>query len=856
MSKFYLIDGNAVCYRSFYAIKDLARSDGTPTNALYGFAVKLLKIIHEDKPDFLAVSFDRPEKTFRHEVFEAYKAHRKPMPDDLVHQMEPIKNMIKNFGIPVFEKAGFEADDVLATLAKKGTAKGMDVFILTGDKDMFQLINDHVRIVSLHQKDKIIDEKVLKSEYHLTPDQVVDFLALTGDAADGVPGVPGIGKITAQKLLDEFDTVDQVVKNVNSIKKEKLKTSIKESLPLLKQAKQLIKLDDKVKLDFKWELCRTPALSENEDLKNLFKEYEFYSLYKNLENLKPSNSSQAKPTLLVESKKETLAFLRNILQSKTTLCFFYDESSRLLCCAEDRGKKAYAFPIDPDNKTDEACEVFVQILEAQDIFKIGYDLKSIVKMFFRSKTTINRECADLKILDYLINPEVSNATLAQLLSRRGMGFVGEEDLAQQACGLAEAYKHIEKDIERMKLMRTWNDIEKPLIKILAKMELEGIKIDPAYFQGLKKEFQKELNTLKKSIYKESGREFNIQSPKQLSEILFNKLKLPVIKKTKTGYSTNVDVLEKLAGMHKLPKLMLEFRHLSKLVSTYVIPLMESCDPKTHHVHTTFLQTGTATGRLSSRDPNLQNIPVRTVYGEKIRYGFIPHSSKDILISADYSQIELRILAHLSGDPKLCQAFYEGEDIHAHTAMLLFQCPLRDVTRDQRRVAKTVNFGIIYGMGTYGLARDLDISFNEAKNFIDRYFENYQGIKNYTCKVLEGAKKNGYVETLYGRRRPVLLTKTYEQGQKSGVERMAINAPLQGTAADIIKMAMIRIDRRIEQECLDFRMLLQIHDELIFNCPKNLAEKAKKVIKTEMEGCVHLDVPLVVHVSEGEHWSDL
>ncbi len=884
--KLFLIDGNSFCYRAFYAIQHLSTSKGEPTNAIYGVVAMLRKIIEDDKPDFIAVCFDRKEPTFRHEKFEDYKAHRKPMPDDLVDQMPKIKKVIEAYRIPIFEKAGYEADDILGTLAAKAAKEKYDVFILTGDKDALQLVSPSIRVYNVHKEGLIYDAEKVKERFEgLGPEQIVDLMALMGDASDNIPGVPKIGEKTALNLMKEFGSLDDLYKNLEKVKKDAVRKSLEENKKLAYLSRELATIDRNVPVEFSISEMKLQA-PDQEKLMELFRRYEFRTLMKDVTSTAEAGTEK-RSYHLVDTEKKLKNLAEELLDAKK---FAVDTettspdpvyASLIGVSFSMKEKEAYYIACaSPEHEgkgipREKVIEVLKPVLENPKIKKFGQNIKYDLIVFRRHGIDLKGIDFDTMIASYLINPakpqhNLDEISLEHLSVKKiatkdllgsgkkaiTMDHVPVEQVSEYACEDADCVFRLEKKfrpvLEKNGLMKLFSELEIPLIEVLARMEMNGVKLDKAFLGDLSKRLEKGLDQLTKKIYKIAGEEFNINSTKQLAEILFEKLRLPTVKKTKTGYSTDVSVLEKLAENHEVPKLLLEYREKTKLKSTYVDALPEMAD-KQGLVHTSFNQTVAATGRLSSSDPNLQNIPIKSELGREIRKAFIPRAKKNKIISADYSQIELRLLAHFSEDPNLTKAFQEGLDVHKYTASILYGVKEKDVTREMRYAAKTVNFSIIYGKTPFGLSKDLGISIGEADLFIQNYFKRYSHVKDYLETQKEYAKKHGFVTTLLDRRAYFPEINSSNGMMRQFAERAAINAPLQGSAADLIKLAMIEIDHELEKEKYETLMILQVHDELVFDAPEAELDRVSAMIKNKMEQAVKLRVPLEVGLKIGQSW---
>jgi DNA polymerase-1 len=875
----YLIDGNSYVYRAYYAIRGLSNSKGFPTNAIYGFTNMLLKIIREKKPDSIVVSFDSPVPTERHRIYEKYKAQRPETPGDLVEQLPYIRKIISAFNIKIFEIPGYEADDIIGTIAKKVASEEIDVFIVTADKDMLQLVNNKVKIYD-PMKDKILDERYTKERFGVVPERITEFMALTGDTVDNIPGIKGVGEKTAKELFSEFKSLDDLLNNTNRIRKDKLRLLVSEHADIARLSKRLATIDTSVPIEIDIEefRLREPDWSS---LLTLFIEFEFGRLIK----LIPSGISceiSAETLLSIEKVKEISSLI------KEKFAFDIEASDRnamtgnlagLALCAE----KGHAFYIPVShlypgipaqiNKKD-ALAILARIFEDERIAKIGHNLKYSIIILNQDSIHVKGPLFDTMIASYLINPNKPNHGLEEValeyLSYRKKTFmevinkkssfseVSLEEAAAYAsenASLSLELKEVlfnalkENDLENIYL-----NIEMHLIYVLADMEEAGVKIDSNNLEGISKELERELGGIQRRIFFLAGEEFNINSPKQLSRVLFHSLGFQPKKRTKTGYSTEMGVLEELSESHELPREILNYRSLNKLKTTYIDVLPTLINPKTGRIHTSFNQTATATGRLSSSDPNLQNIPIKGDWGRRIRETFIAEDG-NLLLSADYSQVELRILAHLSNDEGLIDAFSNNLDIHARTASEIFNIPIDKVSPDIRRIAKTVNFGVIYGISPFGLSETLSISRDEAKKYIEQYFKRHPGVKSYIEKNLDDARNKGYASTLFGRRRAIPEIKSKNSNIRQQGERFAINSPIQGTAADIIKIAMINIWKKIKDRGLKTRMILQVHDELLFELPAEELVIVKDIIKKDMEEVTKLQVPLSVDINYGKNWAE-
>ncbi|NQT95181.1 MAG: DNA polymerase I [Candidatus Omnitrophica bacterium] len=882
--RLFLIDGNSFCYRAYYAIRELRNSKGFPTNAAYGFIAMLKKIIDSESPDYLAVSFDLKGPTFRHEKFEDYKAHRKPMPDDLVVQMPVIKDILRGYNIPIYEKEGFEADDIIGTVATKAEKKKIETFIVTGDKDALQLVSDLVKVYSTHKEGLIYDERAVKERYGVGPDAVIDIMALMGDTSDNLPGVPGIGEKTAIELIAEFKSLDNLLKNIDSLKSEAKKKLIKENVEKAHLTKELATIDTDVDVDIDFDDMKLKE-PDNEKLVALFKELEFKKLMEEF-----MSQEEIEGEYKVIAKREEFNKLLESLKKHKEWAFDFETTGIDPMDADvvgvsfcfKKGEACYISFIKTSatfSDKDYILKALKPIFENKDIKKIGQNIKYEKLLLKNIGIELKGISFDTMVASYLLNPSKLNHNLSDISleylgikmthiseligkgrSQITMDKVPIPDISRYCCQDSDATfslkSILEKKLKEKNLYELFCSIEIPLVDVLSDMEFIGVAIDKNFLQKMSVAMSDRLAKLTKEIYEMAeGNEFNINSPKQLAEVLFEKLKLPVVKRTKTGPSTDVEVLNKLATKHALPKTILEYRELTKLKSTYVDALPELINSKTKKVHTSFNQTVTATGRLSSSEPNLQNIPIKTDIGKRIRKAFISSFKDGVILSADYSQIELRILAHLSGDKNLLDAFKRDIDIHTYTASLIFDCKESDVDEKMRSQAKTVNFGIVYGMSPYGLAKELGIAPDTAKVFIDAYFSRYPKVNEYMQETIAFAKENGYVLTMLNRRRYIPEINSNNQNIRMFAERTAINTPIQGSAADIIKMAMIHIDEELRKKKLIGNMVLQVHDELVFDLPKKELKEMTAIVKKGMEEVVKLKVPISVNISSAKNWME-
>lgn len=876
--KLFLIDGNSYVYRAFYAIKGLTNSKGFPTNAIYGFTTMLLKVIREKTPDGLVVFFDTPEPTERHRLYAHYKAHRPEAPFELTRQFPAIREMINAFHIKTIELPGYEADDLIGTAAKKAAEEGADVLIVTADKDMLQLVGDRVKIYD-PVKDRLLDEAYVKEKFGVGPERVVEVMALTGDAADNIPGVRGIGEKTAKELLSNFASLEELLDHPERIKRERIRKMISEGRETVLLSRQLAAIDTAVPLDLE---PGDFGISEPDwvSLLSLFKEFEFTSLMKLVPSEKPTHRKY-ETVFSTERLKEVIAGTEGAIAFTTETTGRNPRKDKLVGLAIcTSGENAFYVPLAHSNSgagrqpaTGEVIGALEPVLNREGVAKIGHNLKFNLTALGRRGARWRGKLFDTMIAAYLLNPNKPNHNLDEValeyLSRRKKSFAEvlgkrhtfadvtiEEATPYASEDAALAYELKPLLFQKLKdhnLEKVYFSIEMPLIEVLIDMEEAGIRIDSSLLNDMSKEMDSEIKSIQQRIFFLAGEEFNINSPKQLGKVLFQSLGLSPSKKTKTGFSTGMDVLEELSGVHELPGEVLHYRSLTKLKTTYLDVLPATVDPSTGRLHTSFNQTVTATGRLSSSDPNLQNIPIRGEWGRRIRETFVADEG-NLLLSADYSQVELRILAHLSGDRGLIDAFSRELDIHTRTASELYGVDLEAVTVEMRRTAKTVNFGVLYGISPFGLSETLNVGRDEAQRYITQYFNRHPGVKDYIERVLTEATERGFTETLFGRRRPVPELQNRNKTVRQLGERLAVNSPIQGTAADIIKIAMIRIRTRLGQERLRTRMILQVHDELLFELPEAELGTIRDLVRQEMEGVIELSVPLKVEIGSGKNWA--
>lgn len=882
--KFILVDGQGLLYRAFYALPQLTTTYGQIINAVYGFTMILIRLLEEEKPDYMVITFDTPVPTFRHKKFKEYKAHRKKMPDELICQIPLIREIINNYNIATCSKEGYEADDVIGTLAKEAEKRNCNTIIVTGDKDAFQLVSPHTKIMITVKgvtEVKIYDEEGIKKKFGVGSEKIVDILALKGDVSDNIPGVPGIGEKTALTLIKEFGSIENILNNTDKISKKSLREQIKKYEDQIKMSKMLATIVREVPIEYDFDSFKV-KLPNYEELWKIFKKLEFKNLLKKIAPEINHEETKLKFNLIdTEEKLEGLA--TKIIERKYFSFYLITSSDNVISsnilgiALSFKDNKNYYIPLFSLNLLENSKCLSLELVlsklrpcfENKGISKISHHLKFNFVLFRRHKIELEGNNFDTMIAAYLLNPSSENYNLRNLFWEYLKYFKNEdkeikkmaimstsiEDACENAQNILKLKDILEEKMEEKKLISLFKKIEMPLVKVLGEMEINGIKVNIAFLKKVSRQVDSRLGELKKTIYNLSGTEFNINSPKQLSVVLFERLKLPVIKKTKTGYSTNAEVLNILAPQHKVVSFILEYRELDKLKNTYIDKLPLLVNSKTKRIHTSFHQTVTSTGRLSSSEPNLQNIPIRTEMGREIRKAFIAEEGF-VLLSADYSQIELRILAHLSRDESLLNAFKNDEDIHAHTASEIFGIDQNIISKQMRRMAKVINFGIIYGMSSYGLARNLGIGREEAEKYINNYFYRYQGVKKYIEREKEEARKKGYVITLLNRRRYLEGINSKDKNIREFNERIAINAPIQGSAADLIKLAMIKISESFKRERFASRLLLQIHDELIFEIYQPELGKAKDIIKDIMENSLKLFVPIKVNLKTGSNWAEV
>ena len=864
MKKLLILDSNSILNRAFYGVRYLSARDGTPTNAIYGFLNILLKLIKEQEPDYICAAFDVKAPTFRHKQYEGYKAQRKPMPEGLAAQMPLAKDVLRAMGVTILEKEGYEADDIIGTVARLCEESEISCFIATGDKDDLQLASDKTKVIltvtkSGYNETIIYDDKAVKEKYHVTPTEFIDVKALMGDPSDNIPGVKGVGEKTAMSLIEKHHSIEYIYENIDDIGlKGTMLQKMKDGREMAFMSKELATINRNTPIEFNAEKCVFDGFENNGELYEILKRLELNSIIKKLDLSGGDNVKENED--IFKDFSYQVGDKNMINGDKVTVVLDFD-GDNISSAAVGAGNNAVVL-----NEQDDIKE----LLEDDSIAKVMFDVKeAIVKL--NGRIDIKNISDDTAIAAYLVDPAKNEYTIEKLASEY-FGTVIEkpevkqlsllddvetdrsEYLAKCAVALGVLNERIGDKIKENGQEKLYQEVELPLVTVLAHLEINGFLVDDHQLKEFADKLGEKIDALTNEIYMLAGEEFNINSPKQLGVILFEKLELKPVKKTKTGYATNADVLEKLRDKHPIVNFIMEYRQLAKLKSTYCDGLRAVVNPNTHRIHSVFTQTVTVTGRLSSTEPNLQNIPTRTELGREIRKMFV---AKDgyVLVDADYSQIELRVLAHIANDETMINAFRNNEDIHAVTASQVLGIPLEDVTKEQRSSAKAVNFGIVYGIGEFSLAQDLHISVKEAKAYIESYLEKYHGVRNYMESIKEQAKKDGYVKTMLNRIRYIPELKSPNYNIRQFGERVALNTPIQGTAADIIKLAMVRVDNRLINEGLKSKLILQVHDELIVEAHKDEVDKVKQILSEEMQSAMELNVPLKVDMSTGHSWYD-
>ena len=898
LKRLFLVDGSALAYRSHFALSHtpLTNSQGEATGAIFGFIRGLLQLIDDENPTHIAVVFDTPEPTFRHKAYAEYKATRPKMPDDLANQFPKIKEFVKVLGIQLLEYPGYEADDVMGTLAVQATAEELQVFLYTSDKDLMQLVNEKVFMyyTGRNNSTKIMDAEAVKEKLGVLPHQVIDYLTLLGDTSDNVPGVPKVGVKTAVSLLEQFDSLDNIFENSDQVKRASVRESLKANYEQALLSRELVTIDKAVPVTQKISELALDGINHTQAAE-LCKMYNFSSL---LSRFTESAQSVQTDYQLINTEAGILQLVEKLKQ--VSLFAFDTETSSAdplraelvgMSFSWQEGSACYVpvaqsilqndfsdFYLEGEDVQTELSlkKIFQPLLEDPALKKCGQNVKYDMLVMARYGVFMQGFSFDTMLASYILNPALRQHNLDALCmqhfnyrkiptsdllgkgkKQKTMREIPVADVAKYAGEDADftfrLYKILAKKLNKGELQELFETIEMPLIDVLMVIEQNGITLDLPFLTRMSETMAAQLEILIADIYKEAQEEFNINSNQQLAHILFEKMGMPRKRRTKTGYSTDARVLEELAKDYDLPRKLLEYRELTKLKSTYVDALPKLVNPYTRKLHTSFNQTVAATGRLSSSDPNLQNIPIRTELGRKIREAFVPSQKGWVLFDADYSQIELRLMAHFSQDEALITAFRNDEDIHTATACRMFDLKPEDMTTDLRRSAKEINFGILYGMGAYGLSRRLNISNEEAQNFISHYFVQYPGINQFIIGTIADAHKNGYVSTMFKRRRLLPDIKSSNNHTREGAERIAVNTPIQGTAADLIKIAMINIHHRLKKEKMQARMLLQVHDELVFEAPEAEQEQLRTLVIEEMSDAIRLDVPIKVEAGVGKNW---
>ena len=915
----FLLDAYALIYRGYYAFIKNPRinSKGTDTSAILGFMNSLFEIIRTQNPDYLAVAFDKGGSVTRSEMFEEYKSNRDKTPEPILVAIPYIKEILEGMKIPILEKEGFEADDIIGTVAKDAEENNFKVYMVTPDKDFAQLVSDNIFLCKparMGNSMEIWGVDEVKDKFEVeSPDQVIDYLGMMGDSVDNIPGLPGVGDKTAKKFIKQYGSLENLLQNAHEVT-GKLGEKIIENKELGVLSKKLAKIILDVPIDYNLDEFKLSD-PDKEIVLKVFDELEFRRIKETFFKIFGTNSSQLEEkgagvvqgdlfsgTYNLESNKDSLNDSKSIYQRiesfeelklfvekmmKQEIVAFDTETEGLNALETDivgisfswqKGLGYYLAIKNNKSVHEKTFEILKPFFESTEIIKVGHNIKFDIQVLHKYNVKVSSPIYDTMVAHYLINPDMrhnldtlsesylnySPISIESLIGKKGKNQISMRDVsidkitdyASEDADITLQLKSVfDKEIEVNNLGKIFYDIEIPMINVLSEMETEGIKIDTSYLEKLDKEFEEDLEKLKKEIFKKSGEDFNLNSPKQLGEILFDKLKLvSKPKKTKTGqYSTSEEVLSSLANDHKIIEDILEWRSLDKLQNTYVKSLPNEVSNLTNRVHSSFNQTVTTTGRLSSNNPNLQNIPIRTANGQKIRRAFIPRGSDYILMAADYSQIELRVIASMSNEKNMIDAFVNNQDIHTMTASKIYNVDPENVTREQRGNAKTVNFGIIYGVSAFGLSQQTDLNRSESKVMIDNYFLNYPGLKKYMSDQIDFARNNGYVETIMGRRRYLQNINSQNNMLRSSSERNAINAPIQGSAADIIKIAMININSELKKQSLKSKMLLQVHDELVFDVHKSEKDQIKDIVKTTMESAVKLKVPLRIDLEFGKNW---
>ena len=868
--RFVIIDGSSLVHRAFYALPLLTTANGLYTNAVYGFTTMMVKLLGELAPDLVVVAFDKGKITFRNDAYAEYKAHRKPTPGELSAQFPLVKEMLEALGIRMIEEAGYEADDIIGTLSVQGGQLGYEVIIVTGDRDALQLISPQVQVMltkkGISEMD-VYDAQAFQEKYGVTPGQQIDLKGLIGDASDNIPGVPGIGEKTATKLIAQYGNIETLLENIDQVPGKKMQENLRNNKEIALLSKKLATIVCDMPIEFVTESFEFHP--NREKVKELCAQFEFKSLLAKISNIFPGNEKEelieelVLPTVTMLQGENEVLLAVNQIRQEGILNFYAIFNGKIP--QNSMVGVAFLLAEKPIYITEEAhgWNEILALLADKRIMKVTHDAKQVYSAVKNMGITLQGLVFDSLLAAYLLEPTMNDYSLTKLREQYAQKsspeqlekIVNEPVYAVWAvAAIYEIYPALQQGLVNNELEKLYYEVELPLVEVLADIENYGIQVDVAYLKEMSAELGAKIECLLKEIYQSAGEEFNVNSPKQLGVILFEKLNLPVYKKTKTGYSTDAEVLEKLMGQHAVIDKLLEYRMLTKLKSTYLDGLSALISHDSGRIHTTFNQMVTATGRLSSSEPNLQNIPIRTEAGRKIRQLFVPGEGYDYLMSADYSQIELRILADMSKDKNLLESFRKEQDVHTRTAAEVFDVPMSEVTSELRSRAKAVNFGIVYGISDYGLSRDIGVSRSEAGQYITNYFIKYQGVKEFIDRVVKEAHLQGYVTTLFGRRRYLPDINSSNFNQRSFAERTAMNTPIQGTAADIIKKAMIDVHKALQRENLHSRILLQVHDELILEVIKAEVEQVQKIVKEAMQQSVQLQVPLVVDINVGKNWA--
>lgn len=861
--------------RTFYALPPLTNGEGLHTNAVYGFLTMLFKMKDEISPDYIVCTFDRKAPTFRHEEYKEYKAGRKKMPPELSEQFPVLKEILNLLAINIFEIDGFEADDLIGTLSAFAEENGMEVYIVTGDRDALQLASNDTKVVITKKgitEKEVYDEERMKKEFGITPKQFIDVKGLMGDASDNIPGVPGIGEKTAFRLINEYGSIENVLMNIQNMNKSKIKENLEEYSEQAIFSKKLATIIRNVPIDMNMDDIKSKKSYDYEALKKMFFKLQFKSLADRIkpgktteQDLKAVNDDIEYTLIDNPDEIEKLSILINKAQNKCIYIISIVENYGTYSKVQLKKmfihfeEKNYAVYIDKiyENDTQSVMNFLNSIFKNDNITVIIHDAKSTITVLNKMGIAFNKIGFDTALAAYLIDSSKGKYEIKTLLQEylgKDIQSEGDSALAAETMLLEELYGVLKEKISKLNMENLLYEVEEPLTEVLSNMENEGFRVDSRKLTEIGEKFKSEIVNTEKDIYDMAGEEFNVNSPKQLGKILFEKLDLPVVKKTKTGYSTNAEVLEELSDKHPIIDKITYYRQLTKLYSTYVEGLKAVIDTD-GKIHSNFNQMVTSTGRLSSTEPNLQNIPVKYEMGKEIRKVFIPDNKDCTILSADYSQIELRVLAHIAGDENMIDAFRQHSDIHAKTASEVFKVPLSEVTHEMRSNAKAVNFGIVYGIGDFSLAKDLKIPRKEAKKYIDTYFERYPKIKLYMERIVKQAEENGYVTTIMNRRRLIPEIKGPNKIIKAFGERLAMNTPIQGSAADIIKLAMVNVFKELHKKNLKSRLILQVHDELILNVYKDEYDIVRDIVKKNMEQVIKLSVPMEVDINTGDTWYD-